>query len=367
MTTPLPDDVQHANTPPAGRAGKQRLLTFWSFGWVALLALLVSAYAVFWIISNKRHVVGDGTNVASYQFDLSAVLVDRGEIVAGGMPRDGLVAMTRPEFISVAEVEALNGRQRGRYLLGDDHVIGVSINGDARAYPLQTLTLHEIVNDVVGGVPIAVTYNPLADAAAVMKRKVGDEVLEFGVSGLLHDSAMLMFDRRAGSKGESLWSPLQFRAIAGPMAAKGATLEAVVAQRVPWKVWRAAHGDTKVLGRDPNLVKEYPRKRYATYQASDELKFPAVPLYEGPWPRKTPAAAVRVGSQWRLFVLPALAKMTDAELAKALAWGGESVKLTFHRESQTLEVQAAEGADVANAYAYVFAWYAQHPGVERVE
>ena len=128
------------------------------------------------------------------------------------------------------------------YLPGPRGSVTVTLNGESRAYPLLVMQCHEIANDTLGGVPIAVTYNPLCDSVVVFDRRVGDEVLEFGVSGLLYSSNMLMFDRRPDALGESLWCQLLGRAISGPLVDTPlAVLDAAVTD---WAGWLADHPGT---------------------------------------------------------------------------------------------------------------------------
>lgn len=122
--------------------------------------------------------------------DFSKHSVPYAEILSGGPPKDGIPSIENPKFLPVSEIAAL----------GDtDPVIGITVNGDARAYPLHILTRHEIVNDVIGGVPVAVTYCPLCNTAVVYERTVGEQVLEFGVSGFLRHSDLIMYDRQSES------------------------------------------------------------------------------------------------------------------------------------------------------------------------
>ena len=116
------------------------------------------------------------------------------EIVSGGPPKDGIPAIDDPAFAPVAEA----------HLADNEPVLGLSIEGDARAYPLRILIWHEIVNDVVGGVPVAVTYCPLCNTGIVFDRRVGDRVLAFGTTGKLRHSDLVMYDRaRARAGGNS--------------------------------------------------------------------------------------------------------------------------------------------------------------------
>jgi hypothetical protein len=195
-----------------------------------------------------------------------------------------------------ADVDRLNREHRGKFLVPHDRVIALEVGGEARAYPLGTMQWHEIVNDTLGGVPIAVTYSPLCDSALVFDRRVGGETLEFGVSGLLYNSNLLMYDRRPEapgahpSTGESLWSQFPGVALAGPAAKTGARLAVLPCAVMHWEDWLAAHPRTTVLARVPGRERLYAREPYSTYFASEELKFPVHP----PPPEDGPSAKERV-------------------------------------------------------------------------
>jgi len=124
--------------------------------------------------------------------DFSKRSVEWHEIQSGGPAKDGIPSIDRPKF-----VPALGDTQ----LIDTEPVIGLEVHGDARAYPLRILIWHEIANDVVGGVPVAVTYCPLCNAAIVFERRLGDLTLEFGTTGKLRNSDLIMYDRQT----ESWW------------------------------------------------------------------------------------------------------------------------------------------------------------------
>jgi hypothetical protein len=169
--------------------------------------------------------VGGGNDPAAYGFDLANLAPEaRTTLVGSGNPRDFLTAYDMPATIPGTEMVRFNGERRSKYVVTADRVAGVVVNGAARAYPLAVLNGHEVVNDVLGGVPIAVTFSPLTDSVVVFDRRVGGEERLFRVSGLLWNSNLVMYDvpadpaRRAGAVA-SLWSQLGMRAIAGPAAA----------------------------------------------------------------------------------------------------------------------------------------------------
>ena len=146
---------------------------------------------------------------------------------------DSIRSIDRPCFESPDQAAPL--------LHETDLIIGVERDGDARAYPVNLLSYHEIVNDVVGGEPLAITWCPLCASAVVYDRRVGGRTLEFGVSGFLYRSNLMLFDRKTGS----LWSQLLGGAVTGRM--RGAKLRGLPFVQQTWAAWREEHPRTKVL------------------------------------------------------------------------------------------------------------------------
>src|ERR687891_499890 len=159
--------------------------------------------------------------------DTSKALVPLDEIISGGPPPDGIPAIDRPAFVSPSEA--------ARWLVPKEPVLAVQVKGDARAYPLQILMWHEIVNDVVGGVPVTVTYCPLCNSGIVFERVVDGTTLDFGTSGKLYKSDLVMYDRQT----ESLWSHFTGQAVIGTLT--GAQLELIPMSTVSWSDWLDAH------------------------------------------------------------------------------------------------------------------------------
>jgi hypothetical protein len=335
-----------------------------SGGWVVVAALLVTTcafalYAAKLLRGRVSRPIGDGRLVESYGFSLEPCLVPRERIVASGMPRDGLHALVEPAAWTLAQFD--DGARRYRKLLvPGDRVIGVRLSGQARAYPLRFLAWHEVANDTLAGVPIAVTYNPLCDSAAVFRRKPGAPSLVFGVSGLLYESNLLMYDRQPEDGTPSLWSQLLFRAIAGPAAGAGAALEVLPISVDTWGDWRRDNPGTTVLAPDPSMAEKYASDPYTSYFGSDRLRFPVQPLPSpARYPLKTPLVALGGPQGWSAFPFPVLASRAQlpagappAALEGSLSYrpGGAAVAVTPDR--------LPPGTGVV--YASYFAWYANH-------
>jgi hypothetical protein len=289
--------------------------------------------------------------------------VPREQIVAGGLPKDGLPALNDPAVWSVERVRE-ESRGRRKLLVAGDKVLGVSRGGATRAYPLRLLVWHEVVNDTLGGEPIAVTYNPLSDCAAAFVRRIGDETLSFGVSGLLYESNLLVYDRRPEGSGESLWSQVAAKAVAGLAAARGATLAALPITVTTWQRWSEQHPSGEVLAPDPRMTERYASDPYSSYFGSDELRFPVAPLSPtGRFARKTPVVAIGQGGRWLAFPFPVVAGVHPADLGAAapVAAAPVAAALRYSASGPTVEVaidRLPPGSSVM--YASLFAWWATH-------
>jgi hypothetical protein len=195
---------------------------------------------------------------ASPQEQKSIVPLD--QIVSGGPPPDGIPSIDNPKFTTVQEADEI--------LEDSDLVIGVNINGDIRAYPLQILVWHEIVNDYVGGVPVAVTYCPLCFTNQVFNRTLEDGSVEFGTSGELYNSNLVMYDRTS----KSLWSQALAQSIVGKYA--GVKLERIPFDVAYWKEWKELYPESRVLSRDTGSSRPYGVDPYGDYYTNPDVLFP---------------------------------------------------------------------------------------------
>ncbi len=195
------------------------------------------------------------------------------EILSGGPPRDGIPSIDDPQFVSPAEATA--------WLADNEPVISLEINGDARAYPIQILIWHEIVNDEVGGLPVAITFCPLCNAAVVFDRRVGDQTLEFGTSGLLRNSDLIMYDRAT----ESLWQQFTGNAIIGDRV--GTRLTFIASSLISFADFKAAFPDGVVMSRETGFDRRYGDNPYVGYDDINASPF----LYAGIPDDRLPAMA----------------------------------------------------------------------------
>jgi hypothetical protein len=345
-----------------------RLLDFRSGGWVLLLAgVACLAIVGWWLVGvlgpGHRRMFGNGHDVASYGYDLSTCLVPRELLVASGLPKDGLPALTEPEVFTPAQLDEfaheLRRSHQGRFLVDSDRVIGVVIDGQARAYPLLILNWHEVVNDTLGGRPIAITYSPLCDGAVAFDRRAGDETLEFGMSGLVYNSNLVLYDRQTPPAAESLWSQLEFRAIAGPAAAHGQHLPLLPAVLVHWSDWRARYPDTTVLAPERARLKLY-QETYNAYFASDKLLFPVTPRPPAGAPLKAPLVIVNVGPGWHTYDITELIGHSADRDTWCTQQDGVELRFELRTNPPAAWPRTAAGEPVQAVYAFRFAWLATH-------
>jgi hypothetical protein len=185
-------------------------------------------------------------------------LVDPALIRPGGPPPDGIPALDEPSFSPAGAVDWLDVQEP---------VLSLTVGGQTRAYPVQVLIWHEIVNDTIGGVPVAVTYCPLCNTAIAVERDVAGRVLTFGTSGKLYNSALVMYDRQT----RSLWPQFESSAVAGALT--GTKLKTLPVQTISWRDWRAAHPDGLVLDRNTGHQRDYGANPYTGYDEPDEQPF----------------------------------------------------------------------------------------------
>jgi len=293
------------------------------------------------------------------QTDFTKHSIEFDEIKSGGPPKDGIPSIDDPKFVALSEVTDLTDKEP---------VIGIAINGDMRAYPLRILIWHEIVNDTVGGVPVSVTYCPLCNAAVVFDRRVGDRVLDFGTTGKLRKSDLVMYDRQT----ESWWQQFTGEAIVGAML--GTTLKFVPARLESFENFRdRAPGGRVLVPNNPDM-RRYGLNPYAYYDSSG-----APFLYRGELPTAVPALSrvVAVGDHaWSLDHLRNVQRIeTDDGLVVTWTPGQNSAMDTPNIEDgkdvgnvivQRRESAGGDWVDVPYRVDFAFAFFAFRPDVQIV-
>ena len=285
-------------------------------------------------------------------FNTDNLTIPSEHLLPGGPPKDGIPALTNPDRIPVRDAT---------FLLDNNRVIGVSVNEESRAYPINVLNWHEVVNDELGGddpVPIAVIYCPLCDSASVVDRRLEGRTYEFGVSGLLYNSNVVFYDRT----DHALWTQVGTRALSGPNS--GRTL----AHLDGWELttfadWRGRYPESTVMTFNTGHQRAYARTAYAMYFTDDRLRFP-VTHTDRRFKNKEPVIGVVVGDIARVYPIAAIQQLPSGEVHDAI--DGEPVHLVADaRTGDVRVVQVPEGAQAIHTF--WFAWVAFHPETEVYE
>ncbi len=225
--------------------------------------------------------------------DFSKRTVALSEIESGGPPKDGIPAIDRPQFVTA--------RVARNWLGPKEPVIVLRLGPAARAYPIQILMYHEIVNDTVNGIPVSVTFCPLCNASIVFERRVGDRALDFGTTGRLRLSDLVMYDRQT----ESWWQQFTGKGIVGHYA--GTVLKQLPSEIVAFADFEAAHGARgEVLSRMTGHVRPYGRNPYAGYDRIDQHPFLFSGKLDGRLPPMERVLSVSAGGKHRLYPLSLL-------------------------------------------------------------
>lgn len=284
-------------------------------------------------------------------FDLSSLSVPRTEIAEGGPVRDGIPALTDPKFVP--------GRSAA-WLAYDDRVLGISRNGVAKAYPLQIMGWHEVVNDRFGSEPVLVTYCPLCFTGMAFEGRIGKARRIFGVSGVLYNSDVLLYDLAT----LSLWSQVLGVAVSGPSL--GAKLEGVPVENTSWGAWRRAHPESRVLSRETGYRRDYDHDPYAWYDRSPDLAFPVAARSLQYHPKEY-VLGVELHGEARVYPFSELDKLAEhspnrRDVALRDTVGGQIVFVHYDAVALSARLVDALGRPMASTMAYWFAWYAFHPG-----
>jgi hypothetical protein len=280
--------------------------------------------------------------------DFTRLTIDLAEVMSGGPPRDGIPAITGPDYIPATAETRLDPRE--------PVVTWQPDSGPARAYPIRYLMWHEIVNDVVDGQPVTVTFCPLCNTAIVFDPVLDGTTLDFGVSGLLRHSDMIMYDRQT----DSWWQQATGEGIAGTHA--GRDLVQRVSWMESWESFRAAHPDGLVMD-EPGWPRDYGRNPYAGYDSGRPF------LYAGDFPDNgldPVERVVRVGDRaWPLTRLRSEGSITEAGLSLTWTEGQASAldtaRIGAGREVGNIRVRDAAGRDVLHDIPFAFAFHAFHP------
>ena len=308
-----------------------------------MITIRASLRTLSWIVALL--LAWPGAAATKNGFDLGNSELRRGDIKSGGPAKDGIPAIDHPIFLRAPNAN---------WLQEDDRVLGITIGRHVRAYPIRIMDYHEIVNDQFGERYITITYCPLCGTGVAF---ASDAPAAFGVSGLLYNSDVLLYDRRT----DSLWSQLLGRAISGPR--KGERLTMIPLQHTTWRDWVSRHPDTFVLSLRTGHPRDYSRSPYAGYESNREIYFKVTNRSRKYHPKEW-VVGVELGGEFKAYPF---SELSAARVPMRDELGGQSFQVHFDAENDRGWVTDLEGEEIPSVRAFWFAWYAFHPETEIFE
>lgn len=278
-------------------------------------------------------------------FQLTKLLIPLDEIQQGGPPKDGIPAIDRPQFMNAKFADFIDQ---------EEYVLGLYHNGVAKAYPIKIMDRHEVVNDRIKGEAVVITYCPLCGSGIAFKAEVNGKPHTFGVSGLLYNSDVLLYDRES----ESLWSQIENKAIAG--SASGQKLEMLPTSFLSWGQWQEQHPNTLILSTDTGHRRDYHKKAYQGYETSPNLLFP-VANESKRLKKKERVLGIEIEGQYKAYPLSTLAQHGGAFQD---SFAGQELWVKYNEKGGTATFTDQSGKEVPSISLFWFAWYAFHPDTE---
>ena len=276
-------------------------------------------------------------------------IVDPNKIIGGGPPKDGIPSIDNPKFVSVQEAD--------QWIQDNELVLAFIHKGVKRVYPLQILVWHEIVNDNIAGDPILITYCPLCGSGIAYERIIevdgGREIVEFGTSGKLYNSNLVMYDR----KTDTYWSQIDGNAIVGELT--GQELKEISIDTVVWRDWKAIHDDSEVLSQDTGFTRSYGRDPYGSYYEDSFLIFPVENSDDRVHP-KTVIFGVEVNGVFKAYQEDVLIEQGVIEDVV----DGVNIKVERDAAGIVKITNVDTGEEIVKERDFWFAWYAFHPDTE---
>jgi hypothetical protein len=272
-------------------------------------------------------------------------IVDPKKIQSGGPPKDGIPSIDNPKYVTAGDAD--------EWIADNELVLAIIYKGVKRVYPLQIMVWHEIVNDDIAGDPLLITYCPLCGSGIAFERTLNGEEVEFGTSGKLYNSNLVMYDRNTNT----YWTQIGGQAIVGELT--GMKLVPVSIETVVWRDWKKAHPDSEVLSQKTGFIRPYGRDPYGSYYEDSLLFFPVEESDDRIHP-KTVIFGIEVGGVFKAYREEDLMELGEIEDNV----GG--VRLRVERDDAGIVkiTNQDTGAEIVKERDFWFAWYAFHPDTE---
>lgn len=321
-----------------------------------LIMLFISLYYLIFVFNifgflNNQNEFNEQTQAIEINREIKVTqngvkyLVDPDKIVSGGPPKDGIPSIDNPKFVSTEEADEW---------IGDDElVLAMIYQNEKRVYPLQIMVWHEIVNDYVANNPIAVTYCPLCGSGIAYERIIMGEEVEFGTSGKLYNSNLVMYDR----KTDSYWTQIDGLAIVGELT--GLELKPISVDTVVWRDWKVAHPDSMILSQDTGFDRLYGEDPYGNYYENSFLFFP-VENESDRIHAKTVVFGIEIDNVFKAYKEDDLKKL--GSILDNI--NGVDIKIERSKEGIVKITNLNTGKEIVKERDFWFAWYAFHPSTE---
>lgn len=280
-------------------------------------------------------------------FDLSNSSIAKDRILSGGPAKDGIPALDKPLFIAASAAD---------FLQADDRILGIELNGVSRAYPIAILNWHEIVNDHIGQQAFVITYCPLCGTGIAFSAQIQDKTLDFGVSGLLYNSDVLLYDRQT----ESLWSQIKGQAISGKLARQ--QLQRIRLSHTSWSDWLQTHPHSQVLSDNTGYRRDYSRNPYAGYENSTALYTQVSAQAPAIFHPKERVLGLEFGNQFKAYPLSEIDKSGQTLITDEFA--GQVFQIHWNSKNKRASITDSSGNEMAAIEGFWFAWFAFHPQTE---
>ncbi len=267
-------------------------------------------------------------------------LVHPTKIRSGGPPPDGIPPIDEPRFVSVKEAN--------RWIADSELVMAFDYKGVSRVYPIQVMVWHEIVNDTVAGDPILITWCPLCGSGIAYERQIDGEAVEFGTSGKLYNSNLVMYDRKSGT----LWTQISGEAVYGELT--GRRLTPVSIDVVVWRDWKKRYPDSEVLSRETGFTRDYGRDPYGSYYTDPGLFFP-VENYSDKIHPKTVVFGIEVEGVYKAY------RESDLVERGRIEDTVSGVRILLERDAAGIVTVTNRGGIIVKERDFWFVWYAFHP------
>jgi hypothetical protein len=270
-------------------------------------------------------------------FDLSDMLINPEEVYKGGPPKDGIPSIDSPKFVKA---------NKAYFLSGDDWVLGLSINGIEKAYPIKIMDHHEIINDQFSGSGVVITYCQLCGSGTAFSSNV-----TFCVSGLLYNNDVLLYDRET----HSLWSQILSQAVSGELM--GEKLDLLALTHTRWDDWKTQYPDTLVLSTDTGFKRNYDRSPYIGYEKNTAIYFPLKNIDKRYHPKQR-VIGVEINNQFKAYPFIELEKQ-GLIIKDNIA--NTTIIIEFDTNNQSPKITDLNGVTITTITSYWLAWMAFHP------